>query len=55
MLTHHALQGVVEPLHQLDSCAFSTATVANQGHRLSALHLQIEALQDLPRHVRSQC
>ena len=50
--THHALCGVVEPLQQLDSGALPTATVADQGHRLSALHLQVEALQDLPRQTR---
>ena len=50
--THHALCGVVEPLQQLDSGALPTATVADQGHGLSTLHLQVEALQDLQEKAR---
>ncbi|KAK7834869.1 hypothetical protein U0070_022840 [Myodes glareolus] len=50
--TYRTLCGVVEPLQQLDSGALPTATVADQGHRLSALHLQVEALQDLQEKAR---
>ena len=45
--SHHALRGVIQPLHQLDGGALPAAAVPNQGHRLPALYLQVEALQDL--------
>lgn len=45
--SHHALRGVIQPLHQLDGGALPTAAVPNQGHRLPTPYLQVEALQDL--------
>lgn len=45
--SHHSpLQGVIEPLQQLNGGALSTAAASHQGQSLSLLHLQVQPLQD---------
>lgn len=46
-VSHHCpIDGVVEPLQQLDGGALPTAAAPHQGQSLALLHTQIEPLQD---------
>lgn len=43
---HTSFSGVVEPLQELDGCAFSTAAAPHQGQSLSLAHLQVQPSED---------